>query len=1522
MQQLDRAITGFRLSPQQERLWTLQQQNAVQQVQCVLQIEGELDQRRLKAALQQQVEQHEILRTRFHRRPGMKWPIQVVSSNADFGWTELDWSDQSFTEQQQQLTHLLRVENEVDLAFQPPLQVHLIQCAPAQFWLLIALPALCADPATLSILVNVLFGHDAEAARDPDVIQYVQVSEWQHDLLATEDEDYQAGQAYWNRAALKQSQPVALPFGRSHPRLEQFEPSIFQIQLSQKLRQAIQQLCQSSQAMGIKESHLLLACWQVLVQRLTGEQTAVIGAALDDRSNEEMSSALGPLTTYLPLQGIEPHLSFGQALQQVRDNVETAAQWQDYFIWKNWCSESSLAYFPISFDHTEWSLPRPASHFAVSLDQVLTHVERFQLNLSCHCSPNELILQFQYDSQVLAADAVERLAEQYEVLLGSAIANPDSAISGLEILSPAARHQVLVEFNPTLPAPVQGCLHHRFEAQVAQTPEALAVVCDDQSLSYAQLNQRANQLAHFLQQQGVGVDTPVALYLERSCELMVGLLGIVKAGGAYLPIDPALPSAAIAQRIEHAQTPVILSQASLLDRLPATAAHVLCLDRDWDAIVQYPSDNPCPALRPDNLAYIIYTSGSTGQPKGVAVEHRHLLSYLDGIEQRLNLPPGTSYASVSTVAADMGHTVLFSALCTGGCLHLISTERAANPEALAQYCQQHPIDCLKIVPSHLQALLASAADPAQILPQSCLVLGGEASDWSLIQTIQQLSDCRILNHYGPTEATVGVLAYEIEVIDASGIVPLGRPLAHSQVYVLDEYQQPVPIGVPGELYIGGATVARGYWNQPELTADRFLPNPFRSGRLYRTGDRARYRPEGTLEFLGRLDEQVKLRGYRIELGEIEAVLAQHPAVRQSVVVLREDSPAPKRLVAYVVLNHATQKTEALQEFLAQRLPDYMVPSAVVALEALPLTPNGKLDRQALPVPETLAAQRSYIPPTTPAEKTLAQIWAQVLGLEQVGVDDNFFSLGGDSILSIQVIAKANQAGLSLTPKQLFDHQTIAALAAVAGTQIRVQAEQGVVMGAVPLTPIQQWFWQQAFEQPHHWNQAVLLDCRPSLDPELLQQTVEQLLEHHDGLRSRFVGMESGWQQEVLPPSEYLPVIEVIDLSGIPRVEQDAAMGAQTNRLQGSLDLEAGDLVRVGLFNLGANQPQRLLIVVHHLVIDGVSWRILLEDFQTVYEQLKLGQPVRLPPKTTAFQHWANQLQTYAQSAELLQELTIWQSLLPQAVPHIPLDREGQPNTVASVQTVQVQLSSSETQTLLQAVPIAHKAQINDVLLTALVQAFQPWVGQAEILIDLEGHGREDLFSGLDLSRTVGWFTAVYPVYLTVDASAPELAIQQVKAQLRQIPNHGIGYGLLRYGSDQPASSQPAIAQLQSLPQPQVKFNYLGQFDRGTTGATGLTTSAESYGQTRSPLGHRDRLLEVISYVTDGSLHMEWLYSQNLHDATTIETLAQNFLAALRSLIQQSQEPPAPPTPADFAEFQWSNWNQDDLNDIMAAIGDD
>jgi amino acid adenylation domain-containing protein/non-ribosomal peptide synthase protein (TIGR01720 family) len=989
------------------------------------------------------------------------------------------------------------------------------------------------------------------------------------------------------------------------------------------------------------------------------------------------------------------------------------------------------------------------------------------------------------------------------------------------------------------------------------------------------------------------------------------------------------------------------------------------LDSDWEVIAKRPEKNPSCAATPENLLYIIYTSGSTGKPKGVAVEHRQLLNYLHGILARLDLPEGASFATVSTFAADLGNTVIFPALCTGGCLHVISQERATSPEALVDYCESHSIDCLKIVPSHLNALL-TASHPEKILPRKYLILGGEALSWQLVEKIRQYApSCQILNHYGPTETTVGVLTYPLheQMRDKSETIPLGRAIANTQVYILDHYLQPLPIGVAGELYIGGDSVARGYLNQPQLTTEKFITIEHFGGqdgqptRVYKTGDLARYLPDGNIEFLGRIDHQVKIRGFRIELGEIESVLSQHPAIRETVVLAREDELGNKRLVAYIVGSQESALISELRDFLKEKLPEYMVPSVFVQLKALPLTPNGKVDRQALPAPDSIRPELEgrFVAPRTPIEETIAKIWAQVLALERVSIYDNFFELGGDSILSIQIVARTNQAGLQLTPKQLFESPTVAGLAAVAEIASTIQAEQGLVTGAIPLTPIQHWFFEQKLCDMHHWNQALLLEvrqsisplataettplspplprgetnslplirgglgwgqrygCQRTISPDLLKQAVQKLMEHHDALRLRFTPIESGWQQvnAGLDAVESVP-FSFIDLSSVPAAERESALESTTSELQASLNFTEGPLIRVALFDFGDNQPNRLLIVIHHLAVDGISWRILLEDLQQIYQQLSQEEAVKLPPKTFSFKQWSESLREYACSERLQQERDYWMRS-----PHhspLPVDNPDGANTVALARTISVSLNVEETRALLQEVPAAYQTQINDVLLTALVQTFTQWRGGPSLLVDLEGHGREAITKDIDVSRTVGWFTTIFPVLLTLEGiSHPGEALKAIKEQLRGVPNRGIGYGVLRYLSEDAEVTQL----LQSLPQAEVRLNYLGQFDQVLPESSLFKLVNPTTDTSRSPRGNRRYLIDINGFVLGGKLQLEWTYSEQIHQRTSIQQLAQGFVEALRSLIAHCQSPEAGGyTPSDF---QKAKVNQKDLDRLFAQI---
>ena len=737
-----------------------------------------------------------------------------------------------------------------------------------------------------------------------------------------------------------------------------------------------------------------------------------------------------------------------------------------------------------------------------------------------------------------------------------------------------------------------------------------------------------------------------------------------------------------------------------------------------------------------------------------------------------------------------------------------------------------------------------------------LLFGGEAVEpQSVRRVLTGAPPKRLLHVYGPTETTTFATWYEVtDVAKDARTVPIGHPVGNTTTYVLDARMEPVPIGVAGELYIGGNGLAREYLNRPELTAEKFVGNPFAEGRLYRTGDVVRYLSDGSIEFLGRVDHQVKLRGYRIELGEVEAVLGEVVAVKEAVVLLREDTPGHKRLVAYVVPKPGVSVTqEDVRDFLQDKLPSYMIPSAITMGEELPLTPVGKIDRRALlemdVAEETGGA--GFVPPESATEKAIAAIWSEVLGIDQIGVHDNFFALGGDSILCLQIEARAKQVGLQFTVRDVFQRQTVAELAAQAASRPIGAAEQHVVSGPVPLTAIQRWFFEQDLEDCHHFNQAQLLEVPADIDRVSLKNSLQHLIRHHDALRLRFRRSATGWEQVNAAYDEEVP-FSCVDLSTFAPGAHAEAIERAASEVQASLNLSEGPLIRATLFDLGAERSSRLLIVVHHLAVDLVSWRILVEDLRTAYRQLSNGTAVSLPPKSTSFQQWANGCVEYAWSHEARREVDFWVNQPWQRAASLPVDTRGGANTAASARTVSVWLDEGETEALLRKVPTVYRTQINDVLLTALTRAMAQWTGSTALLVAVEGHGREAIRDDLDLTRTVGWFTAIYPVLLELEETASLAeALKSIKEQLRRIPNRGIGYGLLRY-----LGEHDIAAQLEALPEPQVSFNYLGQFNQSALDDAVFKWTTESSGRAHSPKSHRKCLLDVTGRIQGGAARPE------------------------------------------------------------------
>ncbi|MEE8584336.1 MAG: amino acid adenylation domain-containing protein, partial [Acidobacteriota bacterium] len=922
--------------------------------------------------------------------------------------------------------------------------------------------------------------------------------------------------------------------------------------------------------------------------------------------------------------------------------------------------------------------------------------ERFHLKLVCLQGQEGLSFELHYDASRFQRDDLHRLSGQFLTLLQSALSDPQAPLGELQTLSPAERRQLVEGFNAAGVEFAQaGCLHRLFEIQAAQSPHRAAVAYEGQILSYGHLNRQADRLAGRLQKMGLGPGSLAAVFMERSLEMVVALWGALKAGGAYLPLNTMQPKERLRFVLEDARPAAVLIQAGLRGRLPESRIPALCLDGQWEGPAGEGADGPPIAAAPEEAAYVIFTSGSTGRPKGVVVEHRQIVNYTLGVLERLGLAQGSSFALVSTLAADLGNTSVYGALCSGGRLHVISEDRASDPSGLAQYFAEQRVDCLKIVPSHLASLQAGG-HPEAVLPERCLVLGGEASRWEWVEELLgQAPQCRVLNHYGPTEAAVGVLTYPVKrpARGRRGALPLGWPLPNSRIYVLDEGLRPLPAWAAGELCIAGAGVSRGYLNRPGLTAEKFIPDPFASepgGRLYRTGDLARPVPEGGVEFLGRIDRQVKLRGFRIELGEVEAVLSEHPGVREAVALVREDQPGDQRLTAYAVarpgkkeeeenryhtlpngmavaqqdelsgngrhhLNAARQDrrlgvpTEMqqapplvpaqvelssleLREYLSGRLPEYMVPSAIVLLKSLPLTPNGKVDRQALPQPEMQESLREYRAPESPSQELLAGIWADVLSVERVGLDDNFFDLGGHSLLATQVIFRIRQAfAVEVALRTLFDAPLLSEMAQqVDGA--RLLQGQGA---APPLLPVPRyddlplsfaqqrlWFLDQLEPGTSSYNVPSALRLKGRLNIAALMGSLNEIRRRHEALRTCFPAQDGKPVQSIQP--EYRLPLPIVDLCACPQDQRERELkrlvGQEADR---PFDLAAGPLVRAQLLRLG-EEDFALLATMHHIVSDGWSKPILVNELAAHYEAFSSGRPSplqELPIQYADYAHW-------------------------------------------------------------------------------------------------------------------------------------------------------------------------------------------------------------------------------------------------------------------------------------------------------------
>ena len=1495
------------LSYAQQRMWFLWQldpASGAYNLPGAVRLKGALDITAMEQAFASLVARHETLRTVFQRQADER--LLQVAIEPELSVEQLDLSHLA-PEAREQAVNDAAISQSLlpfDLASGPLLRVQLLRVDAQEHVLLLTLHHIVSDGWSMNVLIDefIRFYDAHERNEAPQLaalpIQYSDYALWQRRWLEAGEQARQL--AYW-QARLGDEHPVLeLPTDRARPAMPSYRGTRHNFAIEPELAAQLRSFAQKH---NVTLFMLLLGAFNVLLHRYTGQGDIRIGVPIANRNRSEVEGLIGFfVNTQVLRTELTGQTCIAQLLQSIKEHALGAQAHQELpfeRLVEALKVERSLSHTPlfqVMYNHqpvvADIASVSTASGLELALVEWQSRTTQFDLKLDTYEKSGTLHAALTYANDLFDAPSIERMARHWTRLLQAMVADGEQRIGELPMLDSDERQVLVRDWNQTAEAyPTERGIHHLIQDQVQRTPDAPALVFGATTLTYTQLDRRANQLAHVLVERGVGPDVLVGVCVERSIEMVVGLLAIHKAGGAYVPLDPEYPQERLAYMIEDSGIRLLLSQHSLLPLLALEGIQVIALDQAPDWLDGYSHQAPAVDIHALNLAYVIYTSGSTGKPKGAGNSHRALVNRLCWMQQAYGLEASDAVLQKTPFSFDVSVWEFFWPLMTGARLVVAAPGEHREPARLIETIGRQGITTLHFVPSMLQAFIHEPGVQACSSLQR-IVCSGEALPLDAqLQVFAKLPRAGLYNLYGPTEAAIDVTHWTC-VDEGADSVPIGRPIANLGTWVLDAQLNPVPAGVSGELYLGGVGLARSYHRRPALTAERFVPSPFVEGeRLYRTGDRVCQRADGVIEYLGRLDHQVKLRGLRIELGEIETRLMQHPAVREAVVLVQ----GGKQLVAYLVLEG--QAPADLKAWLLKSLPEYMVPTHMVHLEKLPVTANGKLDRKALPLPDA-APQQAYSAPENALQIALAAIWSDVLGTPQVGLDDNFFELGGDSIISIQVVSRARQAGIRLSPRDLFQYQSVRSLALVATFEQATVIDQGAVTGEVILTPVQASFFEQAIPVRDHWNQSLLLTPREPLEPARLDAALTRLINHHDALRLRFTQQAEGWQQ-----AHAVPVTE----SGlwVSEVGNDAELAALCDEAQRSLDLQQGPLLKAALVQM-ADGSQRLLLVIHHLVVDGVSWRILLEDLQQAYRDQTL------PAKTSAYQHWAQQLQSHAHTLD--HELAFWQAQSIDA--DLPRDNpQGglQSRLGAKLET---RLNAEQTRQLLQDAPAAYRTQVNDLLLTALARVISRWSGQQAALIQLEGHGREDLFDGLDLTRTVGWFTSLFPLRLQADGEL-STAIKAVKEQLRAVPQKGIGYGLLRYlGTSQ---ARQTLAQQAT---PRITFNYLGQFDRQFNESALFVPTTQGSGQAQDPEAPLANWLTVEGQVYGGELTLQWGFSREMFEAATIQHLADEYAAELKALIEHCCATPAGQvTPSDFPLARLTQQQLDALPVAGPAIAD-
>ncbi|WP_152381478.1 non-ribosomal peptide synthetase [Paenibacillus brasilensis] len=1436
-------------------------------------VRGNLDVAAFEKSVEALVQRHAAFRTNFNNLWNHS-PLQIVYRDKKIEFTYKNLRDA--TEQQvEEFYEGYLKENSFrgfDLSRDSLMRMLILRTDDQTYRFIWSFHHIVMDGWCMPLVIRELFDHYYAIQQQKPLEQDIPTP-YSHYIEWLVERDQAEASRYWSEYLKGYEEQTVLPLEKSLYSDEGYVSKKVICQFGEKLTQQIKQVAGSNQ---VTANTLIQTVWGILLQKYNNSHDVLFGSVVSGRPEgiPGIESMIGLfINTILVRVQSEEHTTFAELLQKTQDLALASHQYETYPLYeiqKQTEQKQDLLSHIMVFENY------PAGEQLESIgdsDENLLRIEHVEVAEHINYDFNLIVLpgeqmevHFGYNANAYDRESVERISGHLVRILKQVVQNPQVAIKEIEVVTEEEKSVILKRFNNTRAEyPSEKTIHQLFEEQVERLPEQIALVCEGKQLTYKELNQKANQLARKLINEELQSEQIVGVMTERSFETIIGLLAVLKAGGVYLPIDPEYPEERIRYMLEDSGAKLLLQQNHL--QKPASFSGQILDLNDSGSYVAEGTD--CgKVVDPNHLAYVIYTSGTTGKPKGVMLEHRGICNLKRYFLETLQLSQNDRIVQFASISFDASIWEIVSSLFLGATLYIPTQAEILDYRLFEQFISKHGITTATLPPSYVIYL-----DPNQVPSLQRLVTAGSASSDELVNKWKD--SVVYFNAYGPTEDSICSTTWEYTTSATNEkIIPIGRPIHNHRAYIMDKSYTLLPVGVAGELCIAGVGLARGYLNRPDLTVQKFVKNPLvPEERMYKTGDLARWLPDGSIEYVGRIDNQVKIRGYRIELGEVEAALVRMESIQEAVVVPIEGGDGSKQLCAYLVAVQSVPAAQ-LKEVLAQELPPYMIPSFFVFIEKMPLTPNGKVDHKALPDPKSHVDRGTeYAFPRNEIEEVLISIWQVILGVADVGILDNFFDLGGDSIKSIQVSSRLLQTGYQMKMKHLFKYPTIAQLSPYIEPITRT-SEQGEVTGKVPLTPIQRWLFEQKMTEPHHFNQSFMFYQPQGFDETLLLGVMQKIVEHHDALRMVFCLGKDGYEAVNLGVKDSKSVsMEVIPL----RDEKNLAIEIErkASQIQSSMDLQVGPLIKLGLFQCA--DGDHLLVAIHHLVVDMVSWRILFEDIRTGYEQAINGLDIQFAPKTDSFQLWAEKMKQYVEAGGMEQEYEYWREIEQGKTKALPNDYAEDDLLMEDNENITLLFTKDETDQLLKQINRTYQTEINDLLLTALGMAIHSWTGVENVLVNLEGHGREQVIPDIDISRTVGWFTSQYPVVIPIKAGEDVSTwIGATREALRNVPNKGIGYGMIRYLT---ASSQ----HMWNI-KPEIGFNYLGQFDEDLHNNS-LQLSPYSGGVAVSPSHPKPHVLDINGLISNGQLLLDISYCQKQYRRETIEGLAEQLRTSLHAIIE-------------------------------------